>query len=122
MTDALHDLSGTPVLMCASDGSPLRDESDVIDVIGEGLYHGATWVAIPVDRLTDDFFRLRTRVAGGIVQKFVNYRMKLAIVGDISRHTNTSSALRDFILESNRGNQLWFVSDTEALRSRLTQN
>ncbi|GAA3141745.1 DUF4180 domain-containing protein [Planomonospora alba] len=119
MPDVLHHLSGTPVLVCAADGPALRGEREAADVIGEMFSQGATWAAVPVARLTDDFFRLRTRVAGGIVQKFVNYRLGFAVVGDISRHLEAGSALRDFVGESNRGTQVWFVPDLEALRSRL---
>ncbi|MFB7668106.1 DUF4180 domain-containing protein [Kitasatospora sp. NPDC056138] len=122
MPDTLQNLGTTPVLVCSSDGTPLRDERTATDVIGEGLGLGADWVAVPVDRLTDGFFRLRTRIAGDIVQKFATYRLKLAIVGDISHHVDASTALRDFVRESNRGTQLWFVPDVEALRTRLTQD
>ncbi|KJK59384.1 DUF4180 domain-containing protein [Saccharothrix sp. ST-888] len=122
MPDTLQHLGATPVLVCASDGTPLRDERTATDVIGDGFGLGADWVAVPVGRLTDDFFRLRTRIAGDIVQKFVNYRLGLAIVGDISHHLDASTALRDFVRESNRGTQLWFVPDIEALRTRLAQD
>ncbi len=37
----------------------------------------ADWVLIPVECFDDDFFRLKTRIAGEIIQKFVNYRRKL---------------------------------------------
>ncbi|MFJ7254228.1 DUF4180 domain-containing protein [Streptomyces sp. NPDC098085] len=121
MPDTLQHLAGTPVLVCAQVGAPLRNEQDALDLIGEGLGHDAAWVAVPVGRLTDDFFRLRTRVAGGIVQKFANYRLKLAVVGDISRHTEAGGALPDFVRESNRGTQLWFLPDIDALRTRLAQ-
>lgn len=120
MTDALQHLADTPVLVCAPDGPPLADERAATDVIGDAWYQRAAWVAVPVDRLTDDFFRLRTRVAGDIVQKFATYHLKLAVVGDISRHTEASSALRDFVHECNQGTQVWFVPDSEALRARLT--
>ncbi|GGT77746.1 DUF4180 domain-containing protein [Streptomyces atratus] len=107
MPDTLHHLAGTPVLVCVSDGAPLRDEHDATDLISEGHRHGAAWAAIPEGRLPDDFFHLRARVVGSIVQKFVNYRLGLAIVGDISRYTDASPALQDFVPGSNRGTQLW---------------
>ncbi|GLW99978.1 DUF4180 domain-containing protein [Microtetraspora sp. NBRC 16547] len=120
MPDILQHINGIPVLVCDADGEPLRDERDAVDLIGEAFHHGASWVAVPADRFEDDFFRLRTRVAGEIVQKFVNYRIGIAVIGDISRHTATSTALRDFVRESNRGTHLWFVSDVDDLRDRLT--
>ncbi|WP_328912989.1 MULTISPECIES: DUF4180 domain-containing protein [unclassified Streptomyces] len=122
MPDTLQHLAGTPVFVCASDGAPLRDERDATEVIGEGYYQGAAWVAVPVERLTDDFFRLRTRVAGDIVQKFATYRLKLAVVGDISQHLEAGTALRDFVRECNRGTQIWFVPDIDALGARLAES
>ncbi len=119
MSQSLQQIHGTPVLLCAADGEPVHDERGATDLIGEAYYHEAAWVAVPVARFADDFFRLRTRLAGEITQKFANYRIGLAVIGDISRHTEASSALRDFVRESNRGRQLWFLPDTEALHDRL---
>ncbi|MFG2616826.1 DUF4180 domain-containing protein [Streptomyces sp. NPDC048507] len=121
MTDTIETLAGTPVLVRPPDGAPVRDERDATDLIGEGWYRGAEWVLLPAACLSEDFFRLRTRLAGDIVQKFVNYRMGLAVVGDISHHVEASDSLRDFVRESNRGTQLWFLPDAEALRARLAR-
>ena len=53
-------------------------------------------------------------VAGEVLQKFVNYKMRLAIVGDFSHYT--SKPLRDFICESNKGSQVGFwPTEEEAL-------
>ncbi|TMR90821.1 DUF4180 domain-containing protein [Nonomuraea basaltis] len=97
------------VLVCEPDGPLLRSDRDALDLIGEAGVRGATWVAVPAERFHDDFFTLSTGVAGEIAQKFVNYRLGLAIVGDISRFTEASSALRAWVLESNRGNHIRFV-------------
>ena len=53
------------------------------------------------------------------MQKFVNYRMGLAVIGDISAHTAVSAALADFVWEANRGRRLWFLPDLDALSARL---
>ncbi|GAA3787649.1 DUF4180 domain-containing protein [Streptomyces phyllanthi] len=112
----IHDV---PVLMCASEGETILAERDVLDLVGNASYQGAQWVVVPVGRLGEEFFQLHTRVAGEIVQKFVNYRMGLVVLGDISRHTAASSALRDFVRECNRGRQTWFLTDVGELRDRL---
>ncbi|TMR07208.1 DUF4180 domain-containing protein [Nonomuraea turkmeniaca] len=104
--------------VCEPDGPLLRDERDALDLIGAAWGHGAAWVAVPAGRLHEDFFSLRTGVAGEIAQKFVNCRIGLAIVGDISRFTAASEALRAWVLESNRGDHIWFVHDLEELAAR----
>ncbi|BBC36141.1 hypothetical protein SGFS_074350 [Streptomyces graminofaciens] len=112
----IHDV---PVLMCDPEGDAIGSEGDALDLVGNAGYLGAQWVAIPVGRFDEAFFELRTRVAGDIIQKFVNYRVGIAVIGDISHHTAASSALRDFVRECNRGRQTWFLADVEELRERL---
>lgn len=57
-------------------------------------------------------------MAGEILQKFINYRVKAAIYGDYSRYT--SKPLRDFIYESNNGHDFFFVSTKEEAVQKLT--
>ncbi len=116
-----YELHGVRVLQCAPEGTRLRGDRDAVDLIGTAFEHRAALIVLPVERLDDDFFRLRTRIAGEIIQKFVTYGMRLAIVGDISRHLDESSALRAFVNESNRGKDVWFVASVEELDRRLGQ-
>ncbi|MFI6265699.1 DUF4180 domain-containing protein [Micromonospora sp. NPDC051006] len=118
-TDTLRDVHGVPVLDCAEDGPVLRDGDAALDVIGDALGRGAELVVLPVSRLGDDFFQLRSGVAGEIVQKFVNYRLQLAVVGDIAARLAASPALSDFVTEANRGRQLWFLATRAELDGRL---
>ncbi|MDX6235254.1 MAG: hypothetical protein QOG10_69 [Kribbellaceae bacterium] len=120
MLDELRQLRGVPVLVCAAEGSPLRDDQGAVDLIAAASGHRADWVAVPVDRLPPEFFRLRSGVAGAIVQKFVNYRTGLAVVGDVTAHVAASDAFRDWVRETNRGRDIWFVVDLAELAQRLT--
>jgi hypothetical protein len=119
MPETSYTLHGLRVLECAPDGKKLRTDRDAVDLIGVAFAQKAEWIVIPVERLEDDFFRLGTRIAGEIIQKFVNYKRRVAIIGDISRHVAESSALRDFVYETNRGDQIWFLASIEELDQRL---
>ncbi|MFE9613856.1 DUF4180 domain-containing protein [Streptomyces sp. NPDC006012] len=112
----LHDVR---VLNCAPDGPLLDGESAALDLVGDALGREAQWVTVPVERIPDEFFRLWSGVAGAVVQKFATYRLRLAVIGDISRHLAESTALRDFVYESNQGSQLWFLADSRELDDRL---
>jgi hypothetical protein len=99
---------------------PVTGDADAVQLIAEAHYsHQAEWVAVRADRLGEEFFELRSGLAGAITQKFVNYRMKLAVVGDISEQVAQSTSLADWVRESNRGRELWFVPDLDALTDRL---
>jgi hypothetical protein len=119
MPETLRRVHGIDVLLCAPDGATVAAERDAVDLIGEAMQHWASMVLIPVERLSDDFFQLSTRVAGDIVQKFVTYRLRLVIVGDIAQHVARSAALSDFVSETNRGDQVWFMATLAELDERL---
>ena len=101
------------------DGKKIQTERDAVDLIGEAASAGADIIIVPVERLHDDFFQLKTRTAGEIAQKFVQYRRRLVILGDISRYVAESSAFAAFVQEANQGADIWFVTDIEELAARL---
>lgn len=106
------------MLVCDPTGPVVTTTQDALDLIG-AAFLGAEAVAVPAQRLDPAFFSLGTRFAGEIMQKFVNYRLRLAVVGDISAHLATSPALRALVDESNRADHVWFVPDLAALDDRL---
>jgi hypothetical protein len=116
--ERLEQRNGVPVLVYPADGPPVTTVQDALDVIG-ATYDRADVVALPAARLDERFFTLGTGLAGEIMQKFVNYQVRLAIVGDISTHLAASSALRALVHESNRGKQIWFVADLDELDTHL---
>ena len=119
MTDTVMERRGVPVLVCGDDGPPIASTQDALDVIGSA-FSRADVVAIPAGRFDRSFFALRSGLAGEIMQKFVNYRVRLAIVGDISANVAASTALRDLVTESNRGRHVWFVTDLDELDTHLS--
>ncbi len=115
----IDDRSGIRVLHLEPAGETLSTSDDASDLVGSAWSHDAAMVAVPVGRLDSAFFDLRSGIAGEITQKLVNYRIRLAVVGDIAEHVAASDALRDFVWESNRGDHVWFVDDEAALAERL---
>ena len=121
MTAGLTLIGNERVLVYAPQGALLAKESDALDLIGEAAGQDASWVVLPVSRLHEDFFRLETRLAGSVLQKLVNYGVKLAVIGDITPWLARSKALRDFALETNQGKDFWFVEDLSQLVARLSR-
>ncbi len=52
-----------------------------------------------------------------MLQKFVNYRFRIAVYGDFSK--DTSKPLKDFIRESNRGMDVFFTDNLEQAVEKL---
>jgi hypothetical protein len=116
--DDVVAIGGVSVLRCAARGPELDGERAALDLIGAALGR-AEVVAVPVARIAPEFFTLSSGVAGAVVQKFVNYRLRLTVVGDVTGQVAASAALRDFVREANRGGQTWFVTDEAELEQRL---
>lgn len=99
-----------PDLVFDTDGPIISRDGDINDFISAGWDAHADRLVIPVSRLSPDFFKLATGLAGGVLQKCTNYNFRVAIVGDISQYTAKSEPLRDFVYESNKRGDVRFVT------------
>jgi hypothetical protein len=119
MNTELIEREGQRLLVTNEDGPKIGRPQDALDLVSDAWEHQASVVAVPVSQFDPEFFPLRTGKAGEFIQKMVNYRCKLAIVGDLSKQIAASDALRDFVRECNRGSQALFVADMEELVRKM---
>jgi hypothetical protein len=117
--NTVRESHGCRILEYAADGSPLGSASASLEMISTARGQRADIVVIPVERLGDEFFNLRNGIAGEMLQKFVTYHVRIAIVGDMTSLSAAGKALHDFVVECNRGSDVWFVRDLEELKERL---
>lgn len=111
-----HNLKGIKIAEIITNDIVLKTTEDGLDLLGNLYYQGFDKIIIHEKNITADFFDLKTKIAGDILQKFTQYRMPLAIVGDFSKFE--SKSLSDFIFESNKGKHINFVtSQLEALKA-----
>lgn len=111
--------AGSRVLVRDPGAGLVRRESDALDLVALAHEHEADWIAIAADALHDDFYRLDSGLAGTVLQKLVNYGVRLGVVGDINHRLARSEALRALVRESNRGKSVWFVASEADLLRRL---
>ena len=76
-------------------------------------------IVISKKLIAEIFFILSTGLAGEILQKYVNYGGHIAIYGDYSHYT--SKPLKDFIYESNKGRDVFFVATEDEAIDILTR-
>lgn len=96
----------------------ISDLRDAVDMVGNAALQGFEAVVLRQEQLPAAFFDLSTGLAGDVLQKFANYRLRVAIVGGFAE--GGSEALRAFVREANRGDQVAFVADRETAIERLT--
>lgn len=96
------------IAMIQESGVLITDGPSAMDLLATVRYEtGCSAMVLRKEQIDESFFRLSTGLAGEVLQKFVNYKMRLGIVGDFDRYT--SKPLQDFIRESNGGRQICFL-------------
>lgn len=108
--------NGTAIAEIKAEHTIIHNAQDALDMLANCAFQGATKIIIQARHLAPDFFDLKTGIAGEILQKFSNYQMQLAIVGDFSQYS--SQSLRDFIFESNKVGRIIFVASVEEAREK----
>lgn len=104
--------NGKKIVIINSQENIISDIASALDLVMSIQYEYESFrIIINKEAIKEDFFILSTRLAGDIVQKFVNYGIKMAIVGDYSKYT--SKPLKDFMYESNHGRDLFFVDTAD---------
>ena len=95
----------------------LNSPQDLLDLMVLAGEKDANKIILHENNINPDFFELKTGLAGEVLQKAVNYHIKLAIIGDFNKFT--SKSLKSLIFESNNGNQFFFVSSIIEAVERL---
>ncbi len=103
-----------------SDETVIYDPQSALDLMMTVNYEtGVKNIMISKNLITEKFFVLSSGLAGEILQKFINYKFRIAIYGDYSKYT--SKPLKDFINESNNGREIFFTDTAEEAIDKLTE-
>lgn len=114
------DCGNGTVAVVSSDSKVITDVDSALDVLMSAKYEADTkYIAVDKKLVTEDFFVLSSGLAGEILQKYINYGGKIAIYGDYSHYT--SKPLKDFIYESNKGRDVFFVATKEEAIQKITE-
>ncbi len=118
--EQLQQANGPNIAVVTGEEKVITGTQSALDLAMTVRYDtGADRIAIDKKLICEDFFILSTGVAGEILQKYINYKIKMAIYGDFSQYT--SKPLHDFIYESNQGKDFFFVDTREEALRRLAE-
>jgi hypothetical protein len=115
MTRELVESSKGTLARCRmEEGEVVGKVSDFLDLMANCP---SDTIVLDMEALHEDFFKLRSGLAGDILQKVSNYRKRLVILGDFSGYS--SPTLRDFIRESNKTGKVVFAANVAEGIERL---
>lgn len=114
-----YDINNMKIAEIISDEIIIQSAQDGLDLMGDLYYQGFDKIILHEKNITPEFFDLKTGIAGEILQKFSNYRIGLAIVGDFSQYE--SKSMKDFIFESNKTKHVNFLKTVEKALESLSK-
>ncbi|MFC5651141.1 DUF4180 domain-containing protein [Paenibacillus solisilvae] len=113
------EAAGGNIAVVSSSEKLIVDVQSALDLMATVHYEaGCDRIVINKSLLSESFFDLKTRLAGEILQKFINYRVKVAIIGDFSAFS--SKSFQDFIYECNRGSDIYFLPTEQQAIEKLS--
>ncbi|HNO24385.1 MAG TPA: DUF4180 domain-containing protein [Leptospiraceae bacterium] len=96
----------------------IHSDQDALDLMADAVYRfGSSKIIISEKNLNPRFFDLKTGFAGSVLQKFSNYNVQLAVIGDFSKFESRS--LKDFIYECNSKRRIFFLPDVSSALEKL---
>ncbi|GLV64218.1 hypothetical protein Bmyc01_28880 [Bacillus mycoides] len=112
-------IGGIKIALVRNDTVVISDVQTALDLLATVQYEvDAKHIIIHKSLISEDFFDLKTRLAGDILQKFINYKVKIAIIGDFSMYT--SKSLKDFIYECNKGKDIFYLATEQQAIEKLS--
>jgi hypothetical protein len=114
-----HEINHIQIAEIISDKIVIGSIQEGIDLVGNLYYMGFDRMIIHEKNIVSEFFDLKTGIAGEILQKFSNFRIRLAIIGDFDQYE--SKSLKEFILESNKNRQVNFLISSKDAILRLSE-
>lgn len=108
------------IAMISSEGIVIKNVNDALDLMADVKYKGYDKMLLRKEQIIDDFFDLKSGLAGEILQKFTTYQMRVAIVGEFAGYN--SKSLNDFIYECNQGDKILFKKTEAEALSELHQS
>ncbi|MBW7571298.1 DUF4180 domain-containing protein [Caproiciproducens faecalis] len=120
MNTQIKEKNGVKIAAVNSGEPFISDAQSALDWMMSVQYEtGCRRMTVNKEAIDEKFFILSTGLAGDILQKFINYHVKFAVYGDFSKYT--SKPLKDFIYESNRGKDIFFVTTEEKALEKLSK-
>lgn len=97
----------------------LHTVQEALDLLMEAKMEDADRMIMHQKNISPDFFDLKTKLAGDVLQKYLNYGMQLAVVGNFEQIK--SESFRAFVIESHRSRQIFFVETVQEALGALAK-
>lgn len=111
MNYQIRELESKKYIELISTAEPLSTENDALDLVALCWEHETNALLIHYADLSENFFKLKTKLAGDIIQKFTNYGIKAAVI--VPQDTIQKGRFKEMAMETNKGNHFRLYESKE---------
>lgn len=87
MNISINHKNNSKVVIIKSSKILIWNVQDALDLMATINYiHDSNKIVLHQSNITEDYYDLKTRLAGDILQKYMNYHTKLVILGDFKMY------------------------------------
>lgn len=119
MNYEIREIGSKKYIEVVSATEPLSTENTALDLIALCWEHECNALMIHYEALSEDFFKLKTKVAGSIIQKFVNYGIKAAAI--VPQEPLQKGRFKEMASETNKGNHFRLYESKEEAEKWLLE-
>jgi len=116
MKTIIHSINGNTIAEIIDDGIILKNVQDFLDIAANIQSRTLLFYK---ENIVPEFFDLKTKIAGDILQKASNYRIRIGIIGNFENIK--SKSLNDFIYESNKTGEVLFKVSIEEVIEQFSR-
>ena len=109
MDAVLKEVQGRAFIDLTEGDFSIRREGEINDLLSLCYLHNTNFILIDASNLSDDFFNLRTGLAGAAIQKFANYQTKVAALLPVGYEHG--ERFKELMFEMNKNNHFRFFHD-----------
>ena len=118
MDSVLKTLNGYQFIDLIGSDSMIDREGDLNDLLSLCYYHNSNFILLDEKNLSSEFFNLRSGLAGAAMQKFANYKVRVAILLPVN--AKKSERFKELMYEMNQSNHFRFYNNRTDAENWLT--
>ncbi|HHE40889.1 MAG TPA: DUF4180 domain-containing protein [Candidatus Cloacimonetes bacterium] len=114
----VHNENEVTFVECKPPEKLISSEQDAVDLIGLCGYHQTNNLLMYTNNVDKSFFDLKSTLAGAVLQKYMNYYMRVALV--LPSNIEHNKRFSEMALETNKGNHFRLFKTREEAVEWLT--
>lgn len=111
-------INNISIAVVSSNEVIIKDVKSALDLLAKARHvYDCNNIVINEDAILHSFFDITSKQAGEILNKVINYKFRIAIIGQFKACTKR---MKEFMCQSNKGSSVFFLKNAPEALDKLT--